>query len=220
MNVIITGDIHNEFGRLNDLINRKKKYLDLVICCGDFGYWPNHPFEQLSNIRNHGIPVLWCDGNHEDHWALRERDTDELAPNVFYMPRGSTYTLEDGRTIMFMGGADSIDKDLRIYGRNWFPEEIITQKDLMYLPDMKIDIFITHTCPEELYPIMVKFYIGKEIEPSNYALSELWKIYKPDLWFFGHWHYFSHGSLENTKWYALSHPGEGTRWWMWLPKPN
>ena len=197
MNVLITGDIHGEFARLNDLINKKKNYLDLVICCGDFGYWPNHRTEQLTNIRNHGIKILWCDGNHEDHWALRERTTDELAPNVFYMPRGSTYTLDDGRTIMFMGGADSIDKDLRIYGRDWFPEEVITQKDLMNLPDMKIDTS----------------------EPSNYALSELWKMYKPDLWFFGHWHHYTHGDLLGTKWYSLSHPGSGSRWWMWLPNP-
>ena len=218
MNIIVTGDIHGQFSRLNDLLNKKKDKLDLMICCGDFGYWPNHNTEQLSNIKNHGIPILWCDGNHEDHWAIRDRTTDELAPNIFYMPRGSTYKLDDGRTIMFMGGADSIDKHLRRLGRDWFPEEVVTQKDLMNLPDTKIDIFITHTCPDELYPIMVKYYTGKSQEPSNYALSELWKIYKPDLWFFGHWHYYKHGVLEGTKWYALNYPGSDGQWWMWLPK--
>jgi len=36
--ILITGDIHNDFGELNELINKKRP--DLVICCGDFGYWP------------------------------------------------------------------------------------------------------------------------------------------------------------------------------------
>jgi hypothetical protein len=220
MNVLVAGDIHAEFSRLNDLINKKKNYTDLIICCGDFGYWPDERFvEQFSNIRNHGIKILWCNGNHENHWALKARTSDELAPNVFYMPRGSTYTLEDGRTILFMGGAFSIDWKSRMVGRDWFPvEEIITQKDMMNLPDTKIDIIISHTCPVELYPIMVKYYTGKEIEPSNYALTELWKKYEPSLWFFGHWHHYKEGDLGKTKWYALSYPGSESRWWMWLPK--
>lgn len=216
MNVIITGDLHGAFPRLNNLINKKKDNLDLVICCGDFGYWPNHGYD-LSNIKNHGIPVLWCDGNHEDHWALRDRTTDELAPNVFYMPRGSTYKLEDGRTIMFMGGADSIDKDGRTFGIDWFEEEIITQRDIKNLPEIKVDIFISHTCPVELYPIMVQYYDGKQMEPSNYALSYIWHRYKPALWIFGHWHHYKEGNLDNTKWYGLSHTG-ARKWWMWLPE--
>jgi len=217
--VLITGDIHMEFGRLNDLLN--KKTADLVICCGDFGYWPNISWgAPLTNIKLQGTQkVLWCDGNHEDHWSLKERETDELAPGIIYMPRGSTYTLDDGRTIMFMGGADSIDKQWRKLGVDWFPEEIITPADLMDHPikDLKVDIFITHTCPNELVLDMIKHYPEKKFEPSNYALSNLWKMYKPDLWFFGHWHHYKEGVMMGTRWYGLSAPGFGDRWWMWLP---
>jgi len=215
--IIVTGDVHGRFGYLNSLINRHKNKLDLVICCGDFGYWPNFSDEH-KKIKS-PVPVLWCDGNHEDHWAIKklvEEDNLEIAPNTFYMPRGSTYKLKDGRTILFMGGADSIDKGQRILGRDWFPEEIISQKDMMNLPDTKVDIFVTHTCPSELYPIMARYY-SKDREPSNYALSALWKIYQPSLWFFGHWHCYKEGTLNNTKWYALSFAGSGTRWWMEMP---
>lgn len=216
MNTIITGDIHGRFDHLNQLINKYKQRLDLVICCGDFGYWPNLD-GQHKNIRSHGIPVLWCDGNHEDHWAIKNRKSNEIAKNVFYMPRGSTYELKNGQTMMFMGGADSIDKDSRIYGVDWFPEEVITQADIKNLPDVKVDIFITHTCPTEIYPLVVQYYDGKQMEPSNYALSYLWHRYKPALWFFGHWHHYKEGHLNGTKWYALSYAGSTTRWWMWLP---
>ena len=68
---IVTGDIHNEFGRLNELINKKRP--ELVMCCGDFGFWPKVPWgPPLSNIRTQGAEILWCDGNHEDHWSLRD----------------------------------------------------------------------------------------------------------------------------------------------------
>jgi Icc-related predicted phosphoesterase len=217
MKVLVLGDIHNEFGRLNEILHKKRP--DLIISCGDFGYWPNwNGADKLERISTHGAKLLFCDGNHDDHWALRDRKQDELAPNIIYMPRGSTYELDDGRTIMFMGGAHSIDKHLRTAGWDWFPEEIITQKDMNNLPEKKIDIFITHTCPEELVHDMLKYYPEKAREPSNTALSELWKIYKPKLWIFGHWHHYNEGIMMGTQWYALSYPGEATRWWMWLPE--
>ena len=213
--VLVVGDVHGEFGYLNALISRKKP--DVVICCGDFGYWPKFNEYRLSKIRHQGAKILFCDGNHEDHWALRDRDSDELAPGIFYMPRGSIYTLEDGRRVMFFGGADSIDKSLRTVGVDWFPEETITQRDMMSLPDTKVDIFITHTCPEEIVPALKSNYPDKGLEPSNVALTELWKIYVPELWFFGHWHQFANGDINNyTKWFCLSAAGFGDRWWMWL----
>jgi len=216
MNILITGDIHAKFNRLNALINKYKNKLDLVICCGDFGYWPRFDNDH-EKIKTHGVKILWCDGNHEDHWSLKKLDDNEIAKNVFYMPRGSTYELEDGRTILFMGGADSIDKNNRKLGVDWFPEETISYSDMMDLPEGKIDIFITHTCPVEIHPIMLPYYAGKNIEPSNHALSELWKIYKPDLWFFGHWHQYKEGKLGNTQWYALNSTESSNRWWMWMP---
>jgi hypothetical protein len=218
MRTLIVGDIHNEFGKLNGLINRK--HPDLVICCGDFGYWPDVNWASpLSIIRPQGSTILWCDGNHENHWRLQQRDKDEMEPGVIYMPRRSTYTLEDGRVLMFMGGADSIDRDLRTIGVDWFPDEIIKQSDLYDLPDIKVDIFITHTCPEELVGEMLKYDSSKFADPSPRALSELWKTYKPDLWYFAHWHVYKELDMFGTKCFALgtcSYPNK--KWWIWLPE--
>ena len=218
MKVLITGDIHGDFAQLNNILNKKRP--DLTICCGDFGYWPKltrrGEDKTIDNIKTHGGKILWCDGNHEDHWSIRDRETDELAPNIFYMPRGSTYTLDDGRTIMFMGGGESIDKMHRTLGRDWFPEEVISSRDMQNLPEKEVDIFISHTCPNELVDIMRFKYPSKTLEPSNQALSQLWEIYRPKLWFFGHWHQYKVGVLGETKWCCLDYPGHGSRWWMWL----
>jgi hypothetical protein len=218
MKILITGDIHNEFGKLNQLISKKRP--DLVICCGDFGYWPDVKWaSELSDIKTQGSTILWCDGNHENHWALQKRESDEMQPGVIYMPRGSSYTLEDGRVLMFMGGADSIDKDHRYIGVDWFPDEVIKPRDLYDLPDIKVDIFITHTCPEELVADMLKYNSSKFADPSPRALSELWKIYKPDLWYFGHWHIYKELDMFGTKCFALgSSSFASQRWWVWLPE--
>ena len=216
MKILITGDVHGYFGGLNTLINDKRP--DLVICCGDFGYWPGIDGLDFNGIKPQGSKILWCDGNHENHWAIRDRKTDEIVKNVVYMPRGSVYTLNDGRTILFMGGADSIDKDQRTVGYDWFPEEVITQKDINDLPELKIDIVISHTCPLELVGEM-RGYREKDTEPSNHALSYILNRYNPGLWYYGHWHVYKEIWLRDTKFTALSclptHVGTG-RWWSVL----
>ena len=216
---LITGDIHNRFNWLNTLINKEKP--DDIRCAGDFGYWPKftdkHTFP-LSYIKLGTAKYLkWIDGNHEDFWSLNQRESDEMEPGIIYMPRGSYDVLPDGRTILYMGGAASIDKAWRTMGIDWFPEETITQKDLTDLPDIKVDIIISHTCPVELVEELQKNYPDKPLEPSNYALTELWNYYNPSLWVFGHWHQYLEKTIRNTKFYCLSAPELGDRWWMWLP---
>ena len=219
MKILIVGDVHGYFGRLNTLINDKKP--DLVICCGDFGYWPGIEGISFDDIKPQDSKILWCDGNHENHWAIRDRETDEIVKNVVYMPRGSTYTLDDGRTILFMGGADSIDKGWRKLGYDWFPEEVIRYKDTENLPDIKIDIVISHTCPLELVSEMANVIRDryKKVEPSNHALSYVFDKYNPDLWYYGHWHMYKEIYLRDTKFTALSclptYMGYG-RWWKEL----
>lgn len=220
-NIIITGDIHNDFGKLNTLINKKKP--EFVICCGDFGYW--EPFARkigqkgalrsVKEIKPGYTKILWCDGNHEHFDSLEKRKSDEVAPNVFYMSRGSTFTLPDRRVIMFMGGGYSIDKHYRIQGRDWFPQETISYKDMMNLPDIKVDIFITHTCSTNILPEMLKHNELKHTDPSNKALTQLWEKYKPSLWYFGHWHVNVKGTWQNTKWECLADT-RYSNWWTYL----
>jgi hypothetical protein len=120
---------------------------------------------------------------------------------------------------MFMGGADSIDKSMRYIGVDWFPDEVVKESDLDNLPDVNVDIFVTHTCPEELLSEMLTHNRLKAHDPSQQALSELWKRYKPDLWFFGHWHVYEELDMFGTKCYTLGMSGRycpSDKWWMWL----
>jgi hypothetical protein len=219
MKVIISGDIHGMYGYLNDLV--KQETPDLIIVCGDMGY--GFPNDKIDKIVAMNTKIVFCDGNHDNHWKLRELKSLAVAENVFYQPRGSTMRLPDGRNILFMGGANSIDRDRRTVGVSWWPEEVISQSDFRNLPDEDIDIFITHTCSNEIYDKYIQFHLGgrytprKDKDPSYHALSTLWEMYGPTQWFFGHFHINLSGKLSGTRWQALACPifGSGA-WWMEL----
>ena len=176
-------------------------------------------------IKAENTKIYWCDGNHEDHWDLvGERNYMKapcnMMPNVYYMKRGSVLQLPDGRNVLFIGGADSIDKDARMLGVDWFPEELISYKDVENLPDIDVDIVISHTCPIEIYEEVIRrSHISRRPDPSAHALSYVLDKYKPNLWYFGHFHTFLEGRLRNTKWYCLNTISE-TNWWVYLEDQN
>jgi len=231
---LVFGDIHGEFASLNKILNKKRDTTDLILQCGDWGYWPKFhgttyvdratgkvKIENNYNVKNGRTKIYFCDGNHEDHESLNKLETNEIIPNVFYMKRGTTLTLDDGRVVLFIGGAYSIDKKYRTPGYDWFPEEAITQQDIYNLPDMKIDIVISHTCPREFYN-KLKFrnnFVALKVNDSSMdALSYVLNKYKPPLWYFAHFHLFKQGYDSNCRWTALSYIGSSERCWIELRK--
>lgn len=232
-NIIVCGDLHGTWAPLNKLINKQKP--DIILQTGDYGWWVKfHNTTKISvnlystkkrkkwdqyGIRPNGCKIYWAPGNHEDWWSIKEElsDNNEVQPDIFYQRRGSTIKLPDGRTVLFMGGAESIDKNFRTIGHDWFPDEIITQTDIENLPNVNIDIVISHTCPREFY---IKLRAGnhesvvmKSNDPSMTALSYVLHKYRPDLWYFGHFHLYREGHYNNTRWTAVNMTPE-PYWWI------
>lgn len=227
--ILVVGDVHGHWSMLNTLINKKKP--DIILQCGDFGFFPWN--DNKKQIKNKNTAIFWCDGNHEHHWHLinlmekNKFGPIETSPNVFYMPRSTTLTLPDERVVMFFGGADSIDKKARIIGVNWFPEEVIQQRDIENLPEIDVDIMITHTCPSEFFKEVKERGNPNSLgwteihkDPSRAALSFLLDFYKPKEWYFAHFHtyvtgIYEHASGEKTVWKALDEVGS-SNWWIIL----
>ena len=215
MKILIAGDVHATFNYLNAVIN--VEHPDVVLACGDFGYWPSHGARySFKNIKPQNSKIYWCDGNHEEHPAIKaklDKGITEFAPNVFYMPRGTVKNFPHLGNVLFMGGADSIDKGGRTPGYDWFPEEIITQADLDLLPDTTVDTVISHTAPTSIveklrYPY---WQHRKCDDPSSVALQIVLEKYNPCKWFFGHWHLHQYGRVGHTNWCALNMFGGNTR---------
>lgn len=231
MKTLILGCIHGNWGRLNKIIAKKSP--EVVLQTGDFGWWPAFEAKKrtLYHIKQEWLlegvklpestTLYWCDGNHEDHDNLQHRLPDypqapiNLYSRVFYVPRGVVVTLLNGTNILFMGGAESIDRKDRTPGHDWFPEEMISSRDLdrALSHNCRIDVVVSHTCPWEWEP---KPNAMKLNDPCRHALSRILDRYKPALWFHGHWHCEANGKYGSTRWQCLDYPGHGGRWWMMM----
>ena len=229
---LVVGDIHAAWGQINSLIQEQKP--DIILQCGDFGFWPGHRFYDPATKLHPGTThVHWIDGNHDDLKALQERQNanqlhlSDSLPNVIFQPRGSTLPeLPDGRTVLFAGGAFSVDNRVRMPGKDWFPDlEVLTEEDLKRFPDpatVQIDIVVSHTAPKEFSAKGLPLeqwpaWWDRDQDPSCEILSKVLHSYKPSLWFFGHFHLYQEGSYNGCDWYALDHAKGDDRWWMKLP---
>ena len=213
MRIIVAGDIHAKWGHLQTLIEAQQP--DIILQCGDFGYWPRQ-----ARAKPVAAPsrIYWCDGNHEDFTALEARTSNEVYPYIYYQPRGSSLQIKSTH-ILFMGGADSIDKKYRTPGYDWFPEELITYRDVTELLEKQIDIIISHTYPmcfgENAVPGLN--LAKKRHDPSRHALDIVYEKYKPKYWFFAHWHCSVQGQYQDCKWTCLN-MAPRSNWWTNISK--
>ena len=202
----------------------KTQYPDCVILCGDGAlFWNNegrgaygliYPIfsdEALQTLKPGKSKIFWLPGNHECYDVLQSRydryskDPIKIKENVFYCPLGTTLTI-NGKTCVFVGGALSIDKEIRTKGVNWFPEEILTEQDFQAITAIspEADIVFSHTCPSE-FDIQDKWDHDARIEdPTREVLSKLMNHYKPKYWFFGHWHRQKGGVYDGVQWQGLN----------------
>ena len=179
----------------------------LVLQTGDFGYWPHHHGKRrmngrgtvwnrygiknaVSGIRDGLVKIYWCDGNHENHDALDKlealnpgRPFIPTMEGVYYASFGSVLELLDGTRVMFCGGEESSDKDWRVPGESWWPQESIGQQDTARLPDpahTRIDWLISHTCPS-FFQLGKLECDAKEQDPSKGHLNEVFLAFRPRL---------------------------------------
>jgi hypothetical protein len=228
MRILLMGDTHGHWDRINTTVATLRP--DVLIQLGDFGYWPNiDRYDPCKHLALGKTQVRFLDGNHENHEELARFRGEtpvarEVCPGIFYQERGSFMDLPDGRRILFMGGADSIDKKSRTPGLDWFPGEIITEKDLQRLPAGKVDIVCSHTAPRR-FGIKQKFlkrHGGHDHgdDPSEDALDHVFERYRPRWWFFSHWHARMFGESDGCRWFCLDIAGGHRHSYLWLDDPN
>ena len=113
MKVVVIGDLHGEFERLNVFIDQE--HLDIILQCGDNAYYWKDDKENIGAIKPQNTKIYLIPGNHENWDIIEEKigrygkEPIEIEHNIFMCPIGSTLEI-NGRVILFVGGADSIDK--------------------------------------------------------------------------------------------------------------
>lgn len=252
--IFILGDIHAEFETLNIFINttiRNNKALKdmasllkdrgddfqiIMLQCGDFAwFWSGYEAKGLIKnkidwLPDGHVPIYWVGGNHEDWDALDKLGTgiSEIDPGIFFCPFGTTLEVKPGLTILFAGGAESADKDMRLRKMEegapkiWWEQEGISEVDMARLSAVpRADWVISHTAPNafdiasQLDPVWGDRHF---FEPSRGKLEEVFLKYKPKRWFFGHFHQFMQGKIDGCKWECLADFASMDKCWdkVWL----
>ena len=176
------GDIHGHYGTYYQTIEKVVNSVQI----GDYGFgFGPLPRGLVDLNKKPGTNHRFIRGNHDS--------PDECALQHNWIKDGTVETIEDYK-VMYIGGAYSIDVAYRTPGVSWWPDEELSQFDLETLiykyENEKPDVMITHEVPESM--LRVVFPYKKIYEQwgsrTRLAFDEMYKIHKPKVWIFGHWH--------------------------------
>lgn len=222
---LIAGDWHGSFSQAEKVIRHAHEQgIDTIFQVGDFGIWDNDkPFLNKMEflLAQWNIEMYFVDGNHENFNMLYEKKilddgTRYVRDHITYIPRAYRWEWH-GLTFLALGGAVSIDKNFRRPGRSWWPEEVLTDEDILTAQAWgSVDVMITHDSPASAPnsvtddwqgQLSAMKYYGKESLASCTAhrkrLQEVTDVTTPRLLFHGHYHksmtgVYLHGDDKHT----------------------
>lgn len=198
----IIGDIHGhwyEYSILTQNITHKS------IQVGDFGRGFNGTYwEERANEYHKSKQHRFIRGNH---------DSPELCKNSSgWIHDGAVESYGD-KTVMYIGGAWSIDSGYRTEGVDWWRDEELSINELNTLYDIycitRPDIMITHDCPTlAAYSMFIKegrtiSHKTLHLTRTGEALQAMFEAHQPSYWFFGHWHITKEYNMLNTHFHCL-----------------
>lgn len=218
----ITGDTHGKFERIYEFCKKMKTDKSDILCIlGDVGinYFLNKNEKGIKQELSQLPITLFCiHGNHEERpfniqtyktklWNQGIVYYEEKYPNLIFAKDGEIYNI-NGKSILVIGGAYSVDKDYRILMKyRWFPDEQPNEKIKKYverqvLKQNKFDLILSHTCPIETEPrhLFLGVIDQKKVDKSTEIwLQKISDFINFDNWYFGHFH----GNWDNGKYHLL-----------------
>lgn len=223
--MIFIGDIHGQFTELaRRLIELEIRDTNLIQV-GDFGIGFLPPEEETVQLRDldwhlqeWGNTLYVIRGNH-DNPTYFTPNSSWGASNIRPVPDYSLLTI-DGRRLLMVGGAISIDRLSRTEGSTWWLDEKF-RLDIASLNELDLsDLWavVTHAAPNFVDPLspsqLVAHYAEKdsrllqELKSERADLTELFKtvtsISRPEYWIYGHYHFYSNTHFGGTRFVALA----------------
>ena len=218
--MFILGDIHGNFSTIVNFCrkNISKEPLNLIQV-GDFGAGFRKDFLDdmlyLNDVLNeYNVTLYVIRGNHDDPKFFNGNH------NWGNLKLLKDYTVLDleGKKILLIGGAISIDRGNRIEGSSWWEDEKFILNDDEIKNINNINIVITHTAPNFIHSTefngIVKFYIQYDKNLSTELINErndltvlyekLIKNNEINHWFYGHFHSYNTETYNNTTFTLLN----------------
>lgn len=211
--MIFLGDIHGKFNIISEFIIKYDITNNNIIQVGDFGIG-FHPTEFIllnelnTLLLNNNVFLYVIRGNHDDPFYFSPPCNNYT--NIIFIQDWTYLTIEN-KTILFIGGAISIDRNHRTLNLNYWLNENITPipNDFIYKP---CDIIVSHDCPLIAYPYIDKnlsFFKNNEslyndCYNQRIVLNNVWENIKPNKWIYGHYHKSNKVRVDNTDFILLN----------------
>ena len=225
MATYVTGDIHGviDIGKLTPEhwpFGQSLHRCDYLLIVGDFGLlWSDPPSLEeryfLSWLDGQPWTTLFVDGNHENHDLLDSLPVTQWHggnvhvvpgyPHIIHLMRGQVFNI-GGTTFFTFGGAYSIDREGRIKGRTWFPEELPNEEEYaegwrnLKKHGFEVDYILTHTAPAEIIDSMGYYAESDEEDELRQYLQRVAENTEFRAWYFGHFH---EDSFTEDKFFCL-----------------
>jgi len=187
----LIGDVHGLFIEYGELLEETR---GVSAQLGDMG---------LGFGRDHLFPVnrdaYFIRGNHDDPSVCRSYEG--------YLGEWGVFDKVDlGKSVFFVSGAWSIDREFRTEGRDWWRDEELGymefERACSTYADTEPDIVLSHDCPVKAFENM-----AAGVRPVNTrtgsALQHMFDSHRPELWVFAHHHVSMAFDLDGTHFVAL-----------------
>ena len=233
MSILFSGDFHANSCQELSLITKEtlvKKYtqaryekIKYHIILGDAGFlWPGNIKTDDFNFKvlaNRPFPILAVIGNHEPILGMTDIPEADIGigetvyvvkkekPFVAYLKRGKIYTIEKYKFLV-LGGALSIDKDMRIPNRSWWEQEYWSEEETesifkLLKRNKSFDYVLTHTGPNNINKAITSlkraYYFPKFYDEVAALNEDIDRQITCKQWFCGHWHLDAHFYDNATK---------------------
>jgi len=191
-------------------IQGNRKGMDCSFQTGDMGIGFSKDFEYKYSLEGKSYPPIlnqnhkWMRGNHDDPEMSRNH------PNNI-----GDYGYDEHTGIFYVSGGFSIDHQYRkdYYERKgivtWWEDEELSleefEKVLELYKKSKPSIVVTHECPTIIKRDVITNgdKLFKMSRTENF-LQNMFEIYKPNYWIFGHHHKRVEKKIKNTQFVGLN----------------
>jgi len=204
--VLLVGDTHGDADWWFQAVfpTAARRRASVILQVGDFGIRSGRIgglyLDLLQGeLDRTGRWIWFVDGNHDDMDVLSDIPIAEdgirrVRSRILHLPRGFRWTLAAQR-FLACGGAGSIDRQWRTRGRDWWPEERLTDEDVERCTSRgPTDVLVSHDAPLEA-PVVgldlreaVRLDVLEAAVASRQRLAAVVAAVRPRLAIWGHWH--------------------------------
>ena len=226
--IAFIGDIHGDARSAAHSMSYAYDHdAERVFFVGDSGWQFDDGFltEMQWASEQFNYNVEFIDGNHENFDILYDYDIEpdgyrHLSRNVLHIPRGTVMDI-NGINVLFIGGASSIDKHYRVPGIEWWPQELITTRDIdKALTAQNVDVVVSHESPyvpklsnkgaeDDIAARGPEFAEAVNVSrQQRELLREILDQKQPRFWYHGHHHTRTTSILDGCQFECLGRDGD------------